>query len=59
MDEGDAAAVGAGAGRLVHQAVAGGAAAAQGGVEVGHLVADVVDARAAPRQEPGDGAVGV
>src|SRR5437667_5053987 len=46
-------------GRLVDQLVAGGAAALQGGVEIGDAVTDVMDARPALRQEFGDGAGGI
>ena len=58
MDEGHAAAARARPGLFVHQAVAVGPAASQGVVEVGHLEAEVMDARPAPREEASDGAVG-
>jgi hypothetical protein len=57
VHEGDAASAGAAARRVVHEAVAGGAAPRQGGLDVRHADADVVDARPAPGQEPGDGPV--
>lgn len=59
MQKGDAAAADAAAGRVVHEAVAGGAAARHGGIEIGDAVAQMMDARAAPGQEPGDRTVGV
>lgn len=58
MQERDATSMGPDSGRLVDQAVPGGAAPEQGGIEVGHFVADVMDARSALRQEFGDRAVG-
>jgi len=58
VHEGDAASVGSRPGYFVHEPVAGLPAAGQGGVEVGDLVADVMDARPAPGDEFRDGAVG-
>jgi hypothetical protein len=59
VKEGNASSTGAATGYLIDQAVSGGARAVEGGIEVGHTVADVVDARSALRQEPGDRTVGV
>ena len=42
---------------LVHQSVAGAPAGGQGGVQIGHPVADVMNAGAAAGEEPGDGTV--
>jgi thioredoxin 1 len=55
MNEGDAPAAGAEAGSFVDQPVAGGTAGFEGSVQVGHPVADVMNAGAAPGEEAGDG----
>ena len=57
MDEGDPASAGSGARHLVDQAIAGGPAGGERGVQVRHPIADVVDAGTASRQKPGDGTV--
>jgi thioredoxin 1 len=59
VKEGNASPTGAAAGYLIDQAVPRGARAVEGGIEVGHAVADVMDARSALRQEPGDRSIGV
>ena len=58
MDESNSALAGPAPGRLIDQPVSELPAGVQRGIEVGHTVADVVDAGAAPRQEAGDGTVG-
>lgn len=45
-------------GRFIHQPVACGTAGREGGIEIGHPVADMMDARSAPLQELRDRAVG-
>ena len=57
VEERDALALRTGAGRLVDEPDAGGAAARQGGVQILDGEADVMDAGAALREEPGDGRV--
>src|SRR5207247_1119298 len=59
MQERDAAAIGAAAGLLVDQTVAGRPAALERPVEIGHAVADVMDARSASSEELRHGALGV
>lgn len=58
MHEGNATSAGPDAGRFVHEAIAGAAAGGQRSLEVGHAVADVMDAGSAARQELCDRAVG-
>ncbi len=59
MDERDAPTAGAGTRDLVHETIAGRAARRDGGVQVRHSVAYMVNARAAPVEKSGDGAPGV
>ena len=59
MDEGNPAAAGALAGDLVHETVSRPAAPLECGVEVGHPVADMMDAGATPLEEPGNRAGGI
>lgn len=58
MDEGDAMAACSDPGRFVDQPVARSSAGGEGDIEIGHPVADVMDARSAPLQEFRDRAVG-
>lgn len=59
MQKGDAVAVDAPPGRFVHETVSGGAAPRERGVQVRDAVADVMDARTAPRKELGNRPPGV
>jgi thioredoxin 1 len=57
MDEGDPASAGADARRVVDQAIPGRAARREGRVEIGHPVADVMNARPSAVEKLGDGSV--
>jgi len=57
VHEGDAAPAGASARDVVHQAITGRPTGRQRCVEIGHAVADVVDAGTTALEELGDGAV--
>ncbi len=57
VQEGDATAACADARRSVHELIPGGAAPLEGAIEIGHAIADVVNAGAAPGQEFGDRAL--
>ena len=57
MQEGDATATRAASRRRIHELIAGGAAALERPIKVGHAIADVMNARPASRQEHGDRAV--
>ena len=57
MDEGDPASAGTAARHLVDQAIARGPAGGEGGIQIRHPIAQVMDAGTATLEEPGDRAV--